>query len=252
MKAIDRDETAVPSVRVTGGRAATAGRARSEVPSGSRLAAAERRELLLDAALRVFLEKGYAGASTREIASAAGVTEALIYRHFTGKRDLLLALLRERTPAAAVASLEAQPDGATLDVALDALLRRVLETFEQDADILMLLFGQSMVDDEVADVWAEIVKENAAVIAAYLTRLKTAGRIAGDAPEDMAAQLLVSSCLMFFLNTRRLRVPGLVQDRDQFVAASVKLFARALGRTASDERLPHRAKGRPPDKRRVE
>lgn len=218
--------------------------------SRSRLTAGERRESLLDAALRMFLEKGYAGASTREIAAAAGITEALIYHHFSGKRELLLALLRERTPAAAVASLQVQPDGASLDAALDALLRRVLETFEQDADILMLLFGQSMVDDEVASVWAEIVKENAAVIAAYLARLKNAGHIAGDAPEGLTAQLLVSSCLMFFLNTRRLRVPGLVQDRDQFIAASVKLFARALG-AAHGERRSRGPEGRPPGERRT-
>lgn len=46
------------------------------------------RPLLLDAAVRVFSERGYAGATTREIAEAAGTTEALLFRHFGSKANL--------------------------------------------------------------------------------------------------------------------------------------------------------------------
>lgn len=46
------------------------------------------RGLLLDSARRLFAAKGYAGASTREIASDAGVNEALIFRHFGNKVGL--------------------------------------------------------------------------------------------------------------------------------------------------------------------
>ncbi len=209
----------------------------TSAPSRRRIGAAERRAQLLDAALQVFLEKGYAGAAMREIAHRAGVTEGLIYHHFAGKRELLLALLRERSPAAAVVGLGERPSKVTLDAALDELLRRILDAFEGDADILLLLFGQSMVDDEVADVWAEIVKESAAAISVYLMRLKRAD-LTGDAPVDMTAQLLISSCLMFFLNTRRLRVPGLVTDRERFIAGSVPLFEKALAPVLAGGRSP--------------
>lgn len=62
----------------------------------SRLPAAERREQLLDVAETLFAEQGYAGATTAQIAKAAGVTEPIIYRHFKSKRDLFVALI-ERT-----------------------------------------------------------------------------------------------------------------------------------------------------------
>lgn len=61
-----------------------------------RLPAAQRREQLLDTAARLFAIHGYAGATTAEIAKAAGVTEPIIYRHFESKRDLFIALI-ERT-----------------------------------------------------------------------------------------------------------------------------------------------------------
>ena len=48
---------------------------------------------ILDAALHVFAERGYDGGSMREIASRVGVSEPALYRHFTGKEALFLALI---------------------------------------------------------------------------------------------------------------------------------------------------------------
>lgn len=201
---------------------------------------AERRERLLDAALEVFLDHGYAGASVREIAHRAGVTEGLIYHYFPGKRELLLVLLRERSPAAAAAGLGDHPTKCRLDAALEDLMHRVLDAFENDSDILLLLFGESMVDDEVAAIWAEVVKESAGAIAAYLVRLQRDGTM-GPEPTDTTAQLLISACLMYFLNARRLRVPGLVADREQFVGSTVRLFDRALALHGTDPGPVHRS-----------
>lgn len=62
----------------------------------ARLPAAQRREQLLDVAAQLFATRGYAGATTAQIAKEAGVTEPIIYRHFDSKRDLFVALI-ERT-----------------------------------------------------------------------------------------------------------------------------------------------------------
>jgi AcrR family transcriptional regulator len=67
----------------------------SAVPARSRLPAVERRAAVLDAALRVFGEGSYGGATTAEIARAAGVSEPILYRHFGSKRDLYCACLDE-------------------------------------------------------------------------------------------------------------------------------------------------------------
>ena len=58
-----------------------------------RLPAAERRRELVDAALRVFSEGSYAGATTAQIAREAGVSEPILYRHFASKRELYFACL---------------------------------------------------------------------------------------------------------------------------------------------------------------
>ncbi len=58
-----------------------------------RLPVTERRELIVEAAGRLFGERGYDGTRLDEIATAAGVTKPILYRHFDSKRDLYLALL---------------------------------------------------------------------------------------------------------------------------------------------------------------
>jgi TetR/AcrR family transcriptional regulator len=55
--------------------------------------AVDRRQAILDAALNVFSRKGFGGATTKEIAAAAGVTEAIIFRHFPSKHELYGAVL---------------------------------------------------------------------------------------------------------------------------------------------------------------
>ena len=54
--------------------------------------AAVTRELLLDAAERVFRERGVAGSTLAEVAAAAGVTRGAVYWHFHDKADLYAAM----------------------------------------------------------------------------------------------------------------------------------------------------------------
>src|SRR3954462_3169952 len=58
-----------------------------------RLPASDRRRQLVETALDIFSRKGFEGTTTKEIAAAAGVTEAIIFRHFPSKQALYTAVL---------------------------------------------------------------------------------------------------------------------------------------------------------------
>jgi TetR/AcrR family transcriptional regulator len=58
-----------------------------------RLTAAERKEKIIAAAVKLFSEKGFSGATTRGLARAARVSEALLYQHFKAKEDLYDAII---------------------------------------------------------------------------------------------------------------------------------------------------------------
>ena len=59
----------------------------------TRMKSGERRDAIIAAAVRLFSEKGFRGATTRELAAALDVTEPVIYQHFETKRDLYRAII---------------------------------------------------------------------------------------------------------------------------------------------------------------
>src|SRR6185436_14740523 len=61
-----------------------------------RMAAPDRRKRLQTAALELFSQQGYRGTTTRAIARHAGVSEALLFRHFASKEDLYWSVLEQQ------------------------------------------------------------------------------------------------------------------------------------------------------------
>lgn len=59
----------------------------------------QRKQQILNAALKVFSEKGFAGGTTAEIARTAGIAEGTIYRYFGSKRELLISLIDNQVVA---------------------------------------------------------------------------------------------------------------------------------------------------------
>jgi AcrR family transcriptional regulator len=89
-----------------------------------------RRTLVLDAAARLFAERGYHGTSIRDIAAAAGMTPAAIYSHFASKSGLLVAVYEAgvgRIAAALDAALEKRARAGRLEAACAAHLETLLE-----------------------------------------------------------------------------------------------------------------------------
>lgn len=96
------------------------------------------RALVLDAARRVFLERGYAGATVDAIADAAGFTKGVVYSQFAGKPDLMFALidLRIRERGEANQRVAQELTGAE---GLKSLLRANMRREATEADWMRLL-----------------------------------------------------------------------------------------------------------------
>src|SRR3989304_6337433 len=102
------------------------------------------RHQILDASLRLFSERGFARTTVRDIARAAGITDAAIYYHFASKRDLLEALFEERGILPALNRLESAeitmpPRDALRSVALGAF-----DLMEANRDILKVVIVEAL------------------------------------------------------------------------------------------------------------
>lgn len=60
------------------------------ITAGKRMKKEDRKIQILDAALSVFIDKGYSGATTAEIAKAADISEVTLFRYFTSKQEIFL------------------------------------------------------------------------------------------------------------------------------------------------------------------
>src|SRR5262249_2852127 len=98
------------------------------------------RELVLDAARRVFLARGYARASLEAIAEEAGFSKGVVYSQFAGKADLLLGLLERRIEERLAENARLAAQGVGLD-GLRALMRRNARRAEEAAACARLMIA---------------------------------------------------------------------------------------------------------------
>ena len=124
-----------------------------------RMAGDERRQQLCKIAMRLFSERGFRGTTTKEIASAAGVSEAVIFKHFSNKDELYASILDHKAyshpfndPFAEIADKMAQKDdfGLFYTMALNALNHQ-----KMDADFLRLMLHSALEGHELARVFFE-------------------------------------------------------------------------------------------------
>lgn len=123
---------------------------RSHVGSrrGPRLSAAARCEQLIRVALDEFSGRGFAGTTTREIASKAGVTEAVIFQHFATKEALYSAIIDYKAAESGSSHWieEMRRCGREDDDAgaIRTIVRRILEQGAHDPQFLRLMLHSAL------------------------------------------------------------------------------------------------------------
>jgi AcrR family transcriptional regulator len=119
-----------------------------------RLTTEQRRRQVISAAMRLFSSKGFDGTSTREIAQAAGINEALIFRHFQTKEDLYWAVVSSRIEAAGrqekIREYLRSPHLDAREV-LAAIAENLLDRTSEDADLTRLLLFSALRNSELSE-----------------------------------------------------------------------------------------------------
>jgi len=91
-------------------------------------------------AMRLFVEKGIAETTVRDIATAAGIAEGTLYRHYPSKEELAWQLFVGNFTAIGATLNELQRAETTVRAKLDAIIRHFCSVFEQDAVTFNYLF----------------------------------------------------------------------------------------------------------------
>ena len=148
--------------------------------NGPRMTGENRRLQILRVAMRLFSQRGFRGTTTKEIALAAGVSEAMVFRHFATKEELYSAILDHKAcvhetmdPLQVVAdAVAAKDDSAVFEgLALDALNQH-----DCDPEFHRLLLHSALEEHELAQMfWEKFVKRVYRTLRGYIRERQREG-----------------------------------------------------------------------------
>ncbi|MCC6712784.1 MAG: TetR/AcrR family transcriptional regulator [Candidatus Dadabacteria bacterium] len=119
------------------------------------------RDKLLEAAIKLFAEKGFNGTTTKEIAEKAEVNEALIFRHFSTKRDLYGAIIEKKIfeePGIEI-TLETHKDSKDDALVFTAIATRMFDRCGKDPSFMRLLHFSALEGHDLSDMFFETYVE---------------------------------------------------------------------------------------------
>jgi AcrR family transcriptional regulator len=218
---------------VTGGRERGLTRHGKERHATRRLPAPERREAIVEAALGVFTSSTYGGATTAEIARAAGVTEPVIYRHFPSKRELWLACLdvawdELRTELEERGRLHAE--GSLLPPS------RARSPWERPTlpNLWLQGLGEAGDDPETHEHVRDHMREVHDFVAGLLRDQQQAGQMPADRDADAEAWIFLAGGL---LRSVADRLGGVVSDRELAAIGTRRSQNAAIPASSASPRL---------------
>jgi AcrR family transcriptional regulator len=146
----------------------------------SRMAGEERRMQILSVAVSLFSQKGFSGTTTREIAQAAGVSEAMVFRHFATKQELYSAILDHKAcsdsafdPRTVIAAAVQRKDDRAV---FEGLAFAALEHHECDTEFHRLLLHAALERHELAEMfWEGNVQPLYEFLGGYITQRQRDG-----------------------------------------------------------------------------
>lgn len=150
--------------------------------SSARMAGEERKLQILAVAVRLFSQKGFRGTTTKEIAQAAGVSEAMVFRHFATKEELYAAILDHKAcshdgfdPAEMAAEAITQKDDRAV---FETLALAALNHHEKDPEFQRLLLHSALEKHELAEIFFDkFVRRVYEFLGAYIRERQREGAL---------------------------------------------------------------------------
>jgi AcrR family transcriptional regulator len=150
--------------------------------TGARMAGEERRLQIVAVAVSLFSKRGFRGTTTKEIAHAAGVSEAMVFRHFATKEELYAAILDHKACSSGrFEPAEMAADGIKRKddrVVFESLALGALNHHENDPEFQRLLLHSALEKHELAQMFFdEFVRRVYEFLGSYIRERQREGAL---------------------------------------------------------------------------
>ncbi|WP_338125186.1 TetR/AcrR family transcriptional regulator [Paenibacillus dendritiformis] len=149
------------------------------------------KERIIEAAMTLLKEKGYRGASTKAIASVAGVNEITLFRHFGNKRNIFTAVMEKFSYLPSFEKMFKEDVMWDLQADLRMFALNYLDYFRNNGDIITIAYKELGMFPELDRQVALTPVKLTGLLVDYFETMKQKGRIR-DCPSEAYAMMLVS------------------------------------------------------------
>ena len=156
------------------------------------------RDALLRAALELISERGYLGATTREIARRADVTEITLFRHFGSKERLFEEVLHTYTFLPRLRELLPSLVSMDYEEALYTVGTRFFETLKERKTLVKIMLSEiNIYPDKIRNIYMKFINEMIETLAGYFKSLQRKGIIREFDP-SVGARAFLGMIFSFF------------------------------------------------------
>lgn len=157
--------------------------------TGRKRATGDLKKQIIQAALKVFGERGFERSTTKAIAQEAGVAEGTIYNYFPTKKDILFGFLEEEVVTSLSGVLR---NGLALDSEIiRSFLRNRLQLWHENRAVLKVMIAEGLFNEELAqEIRKRILEPGVKEVSGYIADRIDAGRFRHLDPHLIARSLV--------------------------------------------------------------
>jgi AcrR family transcriptional regulator len=161
-------------------------------------------ERILSAALQVFLEKGFTGATTRVIAVAADINEVTLFRHYGNKLNLLKAVVEHFSPLADLENVVSSQLSGNYHDDLRMLGKHIIKQMTDQPDILTFLMISGREIPELPDLLMDIPLRLIVLLSEFFQRHITQGAVRQNFSPSLLSRVFFSQIIGFVISTHQI------------------------------------------------
>ncbi len=189
------------------------------------------RERILDSGLHLFAEKGFTGATTKEISANAGVNEVTLFRHFGSKKALFASIIQERSRLGEIEDRMSVDTDVPVDDLFERNAKAVLAALKANRHLSMMMLGDAWRMPDMQGMTSDLGMEKSVdLLAGLMAELMAAGK-AREMDPRVAARALIGMVQSYYVTRHLLgrKEPGPEED-ERVISEFVDIFLDGVRR----------------------
>lgn len=185
------------------------------------------KDKIVDAALKMFSEKGYLGATTKELAREAGIAEVTLFRHFPSKEQLFEEVLNTNSFHSTMKIMIPEIKEMPYEEALFVIAAKFIETLTLRKDMVIIMHSEMRrYPEKIHNIYHSFIDESIKIVSSYFQALQKEGTLRDFSPE-FGARAFMGMFFSFF-NMQELMMRKVYRDidNDAAIRTFVSIFVR--------------------------